>query len=409
LCASDRFELAREFDDLAGSFLTHALCEVLDSAVPTPSLRDVETRLREAALTRNEIAPHACVPIPFLFGREQSEFVIKKLPGSSAIQIRFSTPTEFDLQGFSGSIRPYLRWESGALLNHAPVDVIYPKEFVERISTLSNYLETDKWPNTIMSEEAKRQVKELVESFLPKLTIEITQSVRTMIAASASSDRSKLSAVGLLVTETYIKAKVFSALRVLISMWLQGEPLPSWREEYVTLDTVWSARLIYGLTWVLQSRLKADFWADGDLLDNSMRTRLFVPQKIGAGQLELDELDEAQCKLVLIPQLLENDEDLGVVSRVSDLLQRSPERIWNDFSFRGETIIETESHNFPDGNWGTKDRTMRIVAETIIEKLRLTAKEERYRAFISLTTGSRVLPALPGKIRELAPDLADDL
>jgi hypothetical protein len=78
ILASRRLEIAREFEHLRGSFLTHELCAFLASApTETVVLSALMQRLQVAAHAHNQNPPTGIprVPIPYLNGDQQGEFV----------------------------------------------------------------------------------------------------------------------------------------------------------------------------------------------------------------------------------------------------------------------------------------------------------------------------------------------
>jgi hypothetical protein len=77
LLASRRLEVAREFRQLKGSFLTSAICSFLSEArTETVSLSRLMSYLHSAAITYNRNRRNSPkVPIPFLNGNQQGEFL----------------------------------------------------------------------------------------------------------------------------------------------------------------------------------------------------------------------------------------------------------------------------------------------------------------------------------------------
>jgi hypothetical protein len=300
-------------------------------------------------------------------------------------------------------VNRFIKWNNTSILHRVPVEVSYPNEFIERTSTLDTYLTTDKWPNKVMSEEAKRGVKEAAYELLPRLSAELTRAVRYMMVASATPDRATISNLGKTALKTYIEAKVFATMRVLIAVWLTGEGLPAWREQFVLLDTVWSNGVIYGLTSVLHNTFDPAFWTDADLLDiGKYKIRVFLPQNVGSEKLELRRLTQQDWCNILIPQILDTNHEL--VYGISPLLGGwSAEQVLDNISFRGEMTIESESHNFPIGNGEAKERARRIVAERVSRTLYGLPSEERRKKYIELMSGARVLGNMRNKILEVAP------
>jgi hypothetical protein len=94
LLASPRLERAREFEHLRGSFLTTEMCRFLMGArTQTVNLSDLMTHLHSAAIdhNRNAGAETPSVPIPFLNGSQQGEFLFtraSRLDLSSHVTIR---------------------------------------------------------------------------------------------------------------------------------------------------------------------------------------------------------------------------------------------------------------------------------------------------------------------------------
>lgn len=84
LMASNRFERAREIDDLRGSFMTVNLCRALDSGLEEAdidddgqlSVMDVTRWLQETARVHNNRNPDRKVPAPYLFGKQEGQFFL---------------------------------------------------------------------------------------------------------------------------------------------------------------------------------------------------------------------------------------------------------------------------------------------------------------------------------------------
>lgn len=81
LMAADRFQRARELDELGGGFLTQNLCRALtdgfvEAAGPDRrlSIGDVQRWLEQRTTDHNAANPHRPVPTPYLFGQQLGEF-----------------------------------------------------------------------------------------------------------------------------------------------------------------------------------------------------------------------------------------------------------------------------------------------------------------------------------------------
>lgn len=72
---------------------------------------------------------------------------------------------------------------------------------------------------------------------------------------------------------------------------------------------------------------------------------------------------------------------------------------------RGESIIETETHNSGHGSYHSKSRATRMVAEALAAQLRGLPSAERRREFFQLVPFGGVLDELSAKVRQLLPDL----
>jgi formylglycine-generating enzyme required for sulfatase activity len=96
LLAGQRLEIAREFDDLKGSFLTTAMVDFLsDSRSRSVGLQQLLNHLNKAAQRRNSKAVSQAfpkVPIPFLSGNQKGEFYFTQ-PSSTWIQHQIDGPT----------------------------------------------------------------------------------------------------------------------------------------------------------------------------------------------------------------------------------------------------------------------------------------------------------------------------
>jgi hypothetical protein len=108
LFASDRFEYAREFDHLGGSFLAVEMCRFLDkSASHLCTANQLLRHLGEAAWAHNAACKTSGlppVPMPFLQGHQESDFAFSDVdPAQTMLDPRPPSPTQLERRYRSGN------------------------------------------------------------------------------------------------------------------------------------------------------------------------------------------------------------------------------------------------------------------------------------------------------------------
>ncbi|MBY5666209.1 caspase family protein [Rhizobium leguminosarum] len=405
LCASDHLERTRELDEIGAGFMTHHMCSILEAPRPASmTLIDLAVELKRRAAIHNAREPKARVPLPYLFGSDRSTFVIKKPKGPAPVFIHFDGVDNFNATALFETIRPYLKWNT---TERVPFEIRFPQEFSERIQTMSSYLETDQWPCKV-DDRTKDQVRTLRDQVFSGVEQDLIRVVRLIMTMGALDDKSDLSDRAKMVLDTYIRAKMTSLKRVLSSYWLINEPDAPWRIDVRELDSVWSTSLIYGLTLTIATNRTWAFWSDADCHIDDRRVRIFVPQFLGTGDSEVMAYDEETFYRAVVPQVLES-RDLQDSSNTYISLVRPYSSFLREIRVRGESIIETESHNFPDGNQPTRARATRVTAEILADHFYKLPEEKRRDFAFETLASSRILKELRKKLLELAPEIEDYL
>jgi hypothetical protein len=299
------------------------------------------------------------------------------------------------------TIRPYLKWRHTTQI---PFEFNLPKEFEDRISKLSEYLETDQWPCDV-GDNLKEQVRTVQKEYLSGVETDLAHAIRIIINIGALDDRSNLTFRAKQVLEIFIRSKITALKRALASFWLNNEPDVLWRQTLRQWDTVWSPKLIYGLTPVIAMQHKWSFWTDADWWFNDEKIRIFVPQLTGRGEEEVREYDEDTYYESIVPQLL----DYRITSSDDHFyIPLGPEykNLLDCITVRGELFIQTESYNFPDGNPGMKAWTLRVAVETITDYFNKLPEENRPEfARKVLHHHHRILEGIRSKVLQAIPEM----
>jgi hypothetical protein len=233
---------------------------------------------------------------------------------------------------------------------------------------------------------------------------DLDRVVRMLIVNGAVDDRSDLMDSAKKVLESYLTSKVIALRRVLSSAWLRNEPDVPWRHQLHGFDTVWSARLIYGLTVLESAKRKWSFWTDADLERSPPSQRIFVPQILGHEERELNLVDEDVFFEAIVPQMLEEDR-LTAGTDLYIALMRPFQDTMAKIRVRGSSIIETESHNFPDANHPAKLRAARIAAGVVAERFHKLPEHLRRDFVIDLYHGHSILDGVAERVKVIAPEI----
>src|SRR5262249_29487487 len=120
------------------------------------------------------------------------------------------------------------------------------------------------------------------------------------------------------------------------------------------------------------------FWTDADWVIGYNRLRVYVPQIFGRENEELKHLTQEDFWWHMLPQLLTGDrfED-DLAGALSHLFEAEPDEILRHLDVRGESFIETETHNCRTDTYYAKPRVMRMVAERIVKELNDLEPRER--------------------------------
>jgi hypothetical protein len=400
LCASNRIEKAREFPELKGSFLSHHLSQILASKSRTfVSLADIEAELKKRAKDHNASNPTSRVPTPYLFG-EHKTFYVKRPIGRPKIELRFRSLFEPDMELLCSTLEACRKWTAPNILHKLPVHVTLPDEFRDRISTLSEYVTTDSWPCEV-SDETKEQFRNFIEQRIPDFVADLIRAIRVMTAAAISADGSSHDDARNCILESYISSKTFATLRVFQAMQLKNEPEPIWMEGFPELGTVWTNTVIEGLTWISQQYNHYIFWTDADWqMRGGSYIRIYIPQKLGNGWYDSLKFDLKDYWRIFLPQILERDHD-QTYAHLQELVKKREIQYLPSVLARGESFIETETHNSRIDSYQSKLRVTRIVAEAVAEKLKACPLSEREDLFFDLAPPGGLLDKVRDKVREL--------
>jgi len=399
LCASDHLEKTREIAEMCSGFMTYHICSILNASRPASmTLGDLAAELRRRASSYNASNLEAAVPLPYLFGTDKSTFLIKKFKGSNPVLANFDNTDRLDTTEFSNTIRQYLKWPT---FEHVPIEVNLPLEFDERVEVLASYLKTDRWPCPV-DDSTKEMTRTVIEKYIPETKQNAVRVIKRIMNLGVKDDKTDFTYHAKLALASYLESKIVSLRRVLHSCWLLNEADVDWRVNFRHLDHVWSPQLIYGLTLSVASDRTWSFWTDADWLFEHERLRIFVPQFFGNGQSEVLSYDENTFYKALVPQLMES-EDQEFARHLYVVLALPYSKFLNDIHVRGESIIETESHNFPDANGHTRTRATRVAAEILSAYFSKLPQQEQRDFAVKIRLKSSILSELTSKVIEMAP------
>jgi hypothetical protein len=385
LFAGDRLEKAREFEDLHGSFLAHAI----EKALASPAARGVtlsqlmESLRSDAVIHNRKRSADNRVPVPYLFGEQKGDYPIAR-PDSQTVMVSFTKNEEPDISLLLRTFEPFEKWTSHRIGCDLPITIEFPEFIRARMATLLRMVKNDEWPRPdIMSEEAKTQTKKFIEVEVPCFKKEMSTGVRGILSVVTAelrepdsilepSDRDQ-------ILRFYLGSKMLTLIRNVISHHFIGEQSEHWVREYAHLETSWTKQIISGLTALYQhEHSDVLFWADADIeLDHSLR-RIDVPDRfIGR---DLNQASKEEVLTILAPQLTPEDEagTNYLYYLISDMRQKRLELIERNESF-------TDMTNFGLRGAGTPSmlsRLARKVAEFIVRQASAVKDERKRRVLI---------------------------
>jgi len=165
--------------------------------------------------------------------------------------------------------------------------------------------------------------------------------------------------------------------------------------------------LMYGLSWTSQSYYSCHFWTDADWNYGGDRCRVYIPQKFGEGLDELRWFSRENFWRFIVPQLLEamvSQPRLFGIFELTVAMKREPDDLLSYLVLRGESIIETQSHNSTSSTFEAKRHATLMVAQELATYLKSLEHSEREREYFKITTGN-VLDDLALEVQELLPEL----
>lgn len=299
------------------------------------------------------------------------------------VQVRFASLYQPDIPALSESLIPYGRWSEEHVAAHLPVAVSYPAEISQRLQVLEGYLARGGWsPNVPYG--AIESVRAIVEQMMPDIEAEITRAVRLMAAAAIRDDGSRAVLARDQSLSIFLASKMLASARALQGCQLIGEPTLDWGEEFYEMATVFSARLIYGLSFLAREPHGWAGWTDADLRVDERRYRLFEPicPDLGA-TMNVETLSSEDVRRLIVPQLLSSDRH----EQISFLtIRRVALEPWATFEpnliRRDEVFVDTETCS---DHYHAKAYITRIAVDRIVSVLQKTPLEERWRKYLELT------------------------
>ena len=394
LCAASHIEKAREFEDLAGSFLAVNAVRILrDTTQPTVTLTELTTQLRESAIRHNALDRLRIVPEPYLFGEQRTPFTLKKPQGPPSVEVRMRSLWDPDMATLRRTLEPFAKWDPVQVRDHLPVRFVPPPEFTDRAATLRCYVETDKWPCYVV-QNTKEQCEE-VAGLAQRVEKHLTNALRTAIADTIQFDGFIDEETRDSLLEWYVSAKVCAMMRVVRSMWLINEPSPSWGAGLEHMSASWSVSVISGLTVVAKRKYQHNFWTDARISVDDLALPIYVPYTYGCPE-EIHDLTEEAWRELIFPQLLDRcgpEVYLGIRA----LLTEDAQRLYRRLTLKAEQFLDTQSHNENEA------KVTRNVALAAIERLKELPLDKR-RAGLYFFRRS-ILKTLRYKIEELMPEI----
>lgn len=298
------------------------------------------------------------------------------------VQVRFTGLYQPDMSALAESLVPFGRWSEEHIAAHLPVVVSYPTKIAQRLKVLEGYLAPGGWPPQVPS-DAMRTMHSIVEQMMPQVEAEITRGVRLMAAAAIRDDGSRAAAVRDEVLSTFLASKMLATARTLQAFRLVGEPILEWGAEFYEMSSVYSNRLIYGLSFLAHEPHGWAGWTDADLWVEEERCRLFAPIcPAPRNAIDKESFLPEDVRRLIIPQLL--CPEIGHLSFFT--IRRLVFEPWATFLphliLRDEIFIDAETCK---DHSNAKAYVARIAAGRIASQLQQIPSNERWREFIRLS------------------------
>jgi hypothetical protein len=158
----------------------------------------------------------------------------------------------------------------------------------------------------------------------------------------------------------------------------------AWGAEFYEMASVFSGRLIYGLSFLAREPHGWAGWTDADLLVGEGRYRLFAPIcPKPEDTIKVENLPAEEVRRLIIPQLLRSDLSEKPSFRT---IRRLAFETWATFThnltLRHEVFVDAETCS---DHQHAKAYITRIAADRIVSRLQQIPPKERWRQFLKIT------------------------
>lgn len=292
------------------------------------------------------------------------------------VRVQYTSLYQPDISVLAESFVPFGRWSEEHIAAQLPVVVSYPTEISQRLKVLEGYLAPGGWPRKV-PRNAIETVHVIVEQMMPILEAEIARGVRLVAAAAIRDDGSRAIAVRNQALSSFLASQMLATARALYSYRLVGEAVLDWGAEFYDMRTVYSIRLIHGLSFLARQPHGWAGWTDADLWIEERGYRLFAPICPEPGDsIDADTLSPEEVHRLIIPQLLLSHPSFLTVRR----LAFEP---WATFKLVLRNGVFVDAETFTD-HYNAKAYITRIAADRIVPYLQKIPLRERSRLFLEM-------------------------
>ncbi|WP_052200892.1 toll/interleukin-1 receptor domain-containing protein [Terriglobus sp. TAA 43] len=276
----------------------------------------------------------------------------RKADFQSPAELTFRSLLDPDVEHFTKSLGPFLRWQESALLNELPLKIEWPSIVASWISENCRMIQMNQWPAGI-SEEAKAQTRELFSAQLSKPeTTRLASGIRICAAIIRDLADDRYANAGLSSSEirmfltAYISAEMAAHVTQLASMLLINMGHPDWFIPFNEYIPNYGCDFMPGLVLISKNAGREHvLWTDMDFYHESRITKyLYFPASVLIRYEKPLESKEV-LHTILMPQLVAMAAEGRIAWNYVSQVAKYPDRF--RVGTRGELFYDVETLGQP--------------------------------------------------------------
>jgi hypothetical protein len=179
----------------------------------------------------------------------------------------------------------------------------------------------------------------------------------------------------------FLNSKMLAIARSLNACMLIGEPPLDWGPEFNEMATVFSPRLIYGLSFIARQLGTWAGWTDADIWLGNHHYRVFAPI-CPEPNAEFEKDTPGEFLPLIVPQLVAGHRQTVPIRLLANLFHGAETALKRQLHYRCEVFVDSEKCS---DHYDAKAYIERITADRILARLHQIPEEDRgYRFEIML-------------------------